>query len=144
MSKIERKFDKFFVANLRRTAQMVSPMVREKDKLIAEIEEKYARVDALRAQIESLDSHIRQECGYGVEDLITREVVNTGKFDKTGKPVKVTKWILKYPETIIPPTEEPNLLSCEEQKTPDVSEENFGDEICPETENFVETENLIK
>ena len=136
MSKIERKFDKFFVANLRRTAQMVSPMVREKDKLIAEIEEKYARVDALRAQIESLDSHIRQECGYGVEDLITREVVNTGKLDKAGKPVKVTKWILKYPKTIIPPTEE--------QKTPVEVEENPVEDNTMETENFVETENFIK
>lgn len=136
MSKIERKFDKFFVANLKRTAQMVSPMVREKDKLIAEIEEKYARVDALRAQIESLDSHIRQECGYGVEDLITREVVNTSKLDKAGKPVKVTKWILKYPETIIPPTEE--------QETPVEVEENPVEDNTMETENFVETENFIK
>lgn len=136
MSKIERKFDKFFVANLKRTAQMVSPMVREKDKLVDEINEKYARIDALRAQIESLDSHIRQECGYGVEDLITREVVNTGKLDKAGKPVKVTKWILKYPETIIPPTEE--------QKTPVEVEENPVEDNTMETENFVETENFIK
>lgn len=136
MSKIERKFDKFFVANLKRTAQMVSPMVREKDKLVDEINEKYARIDALRAQIESLDSHIRQECGYGVEDLITREVVNTGKLDKAGKPVKVTKWILKYPETIIPPTEE--------QETPVEVEENPVEDITMEPENFVETENFIK
>ena len=136
MSKIERKFDKFFVANLKRTAQMVSPMVREKDKLVDEINEKYARIEALRAQIESLDSHIRQECGYGVEDLITRKVVNTGKLDKAGKPVKVTKWILKYPETIIPPTEE--------QKTPVEVEENPVEDNTMETENFVETENFIK
>lgn len=136
MSKIERKFDKFFVANLKRTAQMVSPMVREKDKLVDEINEKYARIEALRAQIESLDSHIRQECGYGVEDLITREVVNTGKLDKAGKPVKVTKWILKYPETIIPPTEE--------QETPVEVEENPVEDNTMETENFVETENFIK
>lgn len=136
MSKIERKFDKFFVANLRRTAQMVSPMVREKGKLIAEIEEKYARIDVLNTQIESLDSHIRQECGYGVEDLITREVVNTGKLDKAGKPIKVTKWILKYPETIIPPTEE--------QETPVEVEENPVEDNIIETENFVETENFIK
>lgn len=136
MSKIERKFDKFFVANLKRTAQMVSPMVREKDKLIDEINEKYARIDVLRAQIESLDSHIRQECGYGVEDLITREVVNTGKLDKAGKPVKVTKWILKYPETIIPPTGE--------QETPVEVEENPVEDNTMETENFVETENFIK
>ena len=107
MSNTEKKFDKFFVANLKRTAQMVSPMVREKVKLLADIEEKQNRVATLDAQIESLDSHIRQECGYGVEQLITRKVVNTGKVDKDGKPVKVTKWELNFPETIVPPQEQP-------------------------------------
>lgn len=110
MSNTEKKFDKFFVANLKRTAQMVSPMVREKVKLLADIEEKQNRVATLDAQIESLDSHIRQECGYGVEQLITRRVVDTGKVDKDGKPVKVTKWELNFPETIVPPQEE---LACE-------------------------------
>ena len=107
MSNTEKKFDKFFVANLKRTAQMVSPMVREKVKLLADIEEKQNRVATLDAQIESLDSHIRQECGYGVEQLITRKVVDTGKVDKDGKPVKVTKWELNFPETIVPPQEQP-------------------------------------
>lgn len=106
MSNTEKKFDKFFVANLKRTAQMVSPMVREKVKLLADIEEKQNRVATLNAQIESLDSHIRQECGYGVEQLITRKVVDTGKVDKDGKPVKVTKWELNFPETIVPPQEQ--------------------------------------
>lgn len=107
MSNTEKKFDKFFVANLKRTAQMVSPMVREKVKLLTDIEEKQNRVAILDAQIESLDSHIRQECGYGVEQLITRKVVDTGKVDKDGKPVKVTKWELNFPETIVPPQEQP-------------------------------------
>ena len=106
MSNTEKKFDKFFVANLKRTAQMVSPMVREKAKLLTDIEEKQNRVATLDAQIESLDSHIRQECGYGVEQLITRKVVDTGKVDKDGKPVKVTKWELNFPETIVPPQEQ--------------------------------------
>ena len=114
MSNTEKKFDKFFVANLKRTAQMVSPMVREKVKLLAEIEEKQNRVATLDAQIESLDSHIRQECGYGVEQLITRKVVDTGKVGKDGKPVKVTKWELNFPETIVPPQEQPACEAAEE------------------------------
>lgn len=113
MSNTEKKFDKFFVANLKRTAQMVSPMVREKVKLLAEIEEKQNRVATLNAQIESLDSHIRQECGYGVEQLITRKVVDTGKVDKDGKPVKVTKWELNFPDTIVPPQEQLEVEAAE-------------------------------
>lgn len=119
MSNTERKFDKFFVANLRRTAQMVSPMVREKTKLLTEIEEMQARVATLDAQIESLDGHIRQECGYGVEQLITRKVVDTGKVDKDGKPVKVTKWELNFPETIVPPQEQPAEECAAEETTPE-------------------------
>lgn len=115
----EKKFDKFFVANLRRTAQMVSPMVREKQKLQAEVNAMSARIAVLDGQIESLDGHIRRECGYGVEDLIVRRVVDTGKTDKEGKPVKVTKWDLKYPETIVPPTEEQPVGEAQPEETPD-------------------------
>ena len=118
----EKKFDKFFVANLKRTAQMVSPMVREKQKLQAEVNAKNERISILEGQIESLDGHIRRECGFGVEDLIVRHVVETGKFDKDGKPIKVTKWELKYPETIVPPTD------CTEPGMPETTEET-------ETEN---------
>lgn len=114
MSK-EEKFSKFFIANLKRTAQMVSPMVREKQKLQAEVAEKSDRINVLEGQIESLDGHIRRECGYGVEELVVRRVVDTGKIDKDGKPIKVTKWELKYPDTVIPPTEgEPMVEAIEE------------------------------
>lgn len=106
MSNTEKKFDKFFVANLKRTAQMVSPAVREKQKLQKSIEEEQARIAELDAQINALDGHIKEVTGgYGVEDLIIRNVINTGKTDKDGKPIKITKWELRYPETIVPPTE---------------------------------------
>ena len=106
MSNTEKKFDKFFVANLKRTAQMVSPAVKEKGKLLKSIEEEKARIAELDAQINALDGHIKEVTGgYGVEDLIIRNVINTGKVDKDGKPIKITKWELRYPETIVPPTE---------------------------------------
>jgi hypothetical protein len=107
MENTEKKFDKFFVANLKRTAQMVSPAVKEKQKLQKSIAEEQARIVELDAQISALDGHIKEVTGgYGVEDLIIRNVINTGKTDKDGKPIKVTKWELRYPETVIPPTEE--------------------------------------
>lgn len=118
MSNTEKKFDKFFVANLKRTAQMVSPAVKEKGKLLKSIEEEKARIAELDAQINALDGHIKEVTGgYGVEDLIIRNVINTGKTDKDGKPIKITKWELRYPETIVPPTEV-------EQPTEEVEETN--------------------
>lgn len=103
----KKKFDKFFVANLRRTFQIVAPAVKEKQKLQAEVEAAQARIAELDAKISVLDEPIKRDTGgYGVEDLIIREVVDTGKVDKDGKAIKVTKLNLRYPETIVPPTEE--------------------------------------
>ncbi len=99
----KKQFDKFFVANLKRTAQMVSPLVRRKQKLQADATAIAAEILSLNDQIESLDGHIRRATGgFGVEELIKRSVVDTGKVDKQGNPIKITKWELKYPETVIP------------------------------------------
>ena len=125
MNNTEKKFDKFFVANLKRTAQMVSPAVREKKKLLKSIAEEQARIAELDAQISALDGHIKEATGgYGVEDLIIRNPVNTGKVDKDGKPIKVTKWELRYPETIVPPARE-------EQPTEQVEETNIQEPVTP-------------
>lgn len=122
----EKKFDKFFVANLKRTAQMVSPAVKEKGKLLKSIEEEEARIAELDAQINALDGHIKEATGgYGVEDLIIRNVINTGKIDKNGKPIKITKWELRYPETIVPPAEN------EEQPTEEVEETTIQEPVRP-------------
>jgi hypothetical protein len=106
----KKKFDKFFVANLKRTAQMVSPMVKEKQKLQGVISEAMERISVLDSQIAKLDSNIRETSGFGVEELIERVVYTTHKLDKDNNPVEVktVKWELKYPETIIP-TEEKSI-----------------------------------
>lgn len=107
----KKVFDKFFVANLKRTAQMVSPMVRRKQKLTEEMSKIQSEIETLDTQIKGMGGHFREITGgYGVEDLIERVVEDTGKKDKDGNPVKYTKWVLKYPETIVPEdkiTEEP-------------------------------------
>lgn len=112
----KKQFDKFFIANLKRTAQMVSPMVRRKAKLQQEIAERMEEISALDLQISSMDGHIQELTGFGVEDLVKRTVIDTGKKDKAGNPVKITKWELKYPETVIPEaqtvSEEDTTLEC--------------------------------
>lgn len=115
----KKKFDKFFVANLRRTFQIVAPAVKEKQKLQAEVEAKQARIAELEAKISVLDEPIKRDTGgYGVEDLIVREVVDAGT-DKNGKTIKVTKLNLRYPETIVPPTsEEQPVGEAQPEETP--------------------------
>lgn len=104
---MKKEFSKFFIASLKRTAQNVSPLVRRKQKLQAEIADREAELESIQKQLETYEAPIKEATGgYSTEDLIVRTVEVTDKTDKDGKPVKSTKWNLKYPDTIIPPTEE--------------------------------------
>ena len=104
---MKKEFSKFFIASLKRTAQNVSPLVRRKQKLQAEIADREAELESIQKQLETYEAPIKEATGgYGTEDLIVRTVEVTDKTDKDGKPIKSTKWNLKYPDTIIPPVEE--------------------------------------
>ena len=104
---MKKEFSKFFIASLKRTAQNVSPLVRRKQKLQAEIADREKELESIQKQLETFEAPIKEATGgYGTEDLIVRTVEVTDKTDKDGKPVKSTKWNLKYPDTIIPPAEE--------------------------------------
>lgn len=104
---MKKEFSKFFIASLKRTAQNVSPLVRRKQKLQAEIVDREKELESIQKQLETFEAPIKEATGgYGTEDLIVRTVEVTDKTDKDGKPVKNTKWNLKYPDTIIPPVEE--------------------------------------
>lgn len=102
------KFSKFFIASLKRTAQNVAPLVRKKNRLHEEIAKKEEELKFIQTQMDVYEAAIKEVTGgYSTEDLIERIVETTDKTDKDGKPVKITKWVLKYPDTIIPPAEEP-------------------------------------
>lgn len=104
---MKKEFSKFFIASLKRTAQNVSPLVRRKQKLQAEIADREKELESIQKQLEIYEAPIKEVTGgYGTENLIVRTVEVTDKTDKDGKPIKSTKWNLKYPDTIIPPAEE--------------------------------------
>jgi hypothetical protein len=63
-------------------------------------------IDAFQGPIKEMTG------GYTTEDLVKKEVIKTGKFDpKTGKEIIQTRYALKYPETVIPPTTEDSFGS---------------------------------
>ena len=111
----KKEFSKFFIASLKRTAQNVSPLVRRKQKLQLEIAEREEEMASIQKQLDTYEAPIKEATGgYGTEDLVIRTVEVTDKMDKDGKPIKVTKWNLKYPDTIIPETEpEVSDVNCE-------------------------------
>ena len=102
----EKKFSKFFIASLKRTAQNVNPLVRRKDKILNKMGEMREELISIQAQIDGYQVPIKEVTGgWTTEDLVERVVTETTKLDKDGKPIKMTQYVLKYPETIIPPTE---------------------------------------
>jgi len=125
------KFNKYFKGQLKRAAQDVFPLVAKREKLNKKITELQAEVKEINDAIEKRQLTIREATGYSVEDLIERTVVDTGKLDKkTGKPIKVTKYDLKYPETVIPPVEiehddEQHLMDGEGNELPIMTEDVF-------------------
>lgn len=103
----KKEFSKFLIATVKRTAQNVYPLVRQKAKLTKTIEEAKAELESIQIQIDCFEAPIKEATGgYGTEDLVIREVTSTGKLDKNGKELKVTSYRLKYPETLVPEVEE--------------------------------------
>lgn len=127
----KKEFTKFFIASLKRTAQNVSPLVRRKQKLQAEIADREEELKSIQVQLDTYEAPIKEATGgYGTEDLVVRTVEATNKLDKDGKPVKVTKWSLKYPETIVPIEEAVAEAPAEVTETTDTAEPALVPEVA--------------
>lgn len=100
----EKKFTKFELARIKRTAQNVDQYLTRKNKLV----EKKAAIEAELAEVNNLieltDAPTRAMTGgYGTEDIIRKVVTPTDKLDKNGNVVKQTTYEFIYPDTIVPP-----------------------------------------
>ena len=120
-----KKFTKFEIATIKRTAQNVSPMVSKKRKIAAQIIALKEEYDNLAKMQEQYEASIRTMTGgFSTEDLVNKVVETTNSLDKNGNPVKITKFVLKYPETVVPPTEETPA-----QEVEDTTEEEPNTEV---------------
>lgn len=122
---MEKKFTKIEIAVIKRTAQNVSQFVNKKAKIDAKIAELESEKAMLQPIIESFQGPIREMTGgYTTEDLVNREVVHTGKIDsKTGKEIMQTRFVLKYPETVIPVAADEEVKGAEDIPTEAVEEQ---------------------
>ena len=131
-----KEFSKFEIAVIKRTAQNVNPMVTKKNKIkkqIAALSEEYDTLDKMQEQYEA--SIKTMTGGYSTEDLVDKVIKDTGKVDKDGKPIKVTQYILKYPETIIPVVDAEN-----ENASADIAAMDEVAEAVPEAESEVDND----
>ena len=102
-----KEFSKFEIATIKRTAQNVAPLVRRKTKIkeqIAKLQEEYDLLNTQQLQWEQ--AIVTMTGGYTTEDLVEKVVETTNSVDKDGNPVKMTKYVLKYPDTVVPVQEE--------------------------------------
>ena len=132
---MKTEFNKFEIASIKRTAQTCSGMIAKFEKLNEKIAILQAEKESIEKQISQWDAPIVEMTGYHVMDLVEKERVKTGK-DKNGNDIFGYKWVLKYPETVIPvangavPTqeEEEAMQETAEEATKEQPEEEILDD----------------
>lgn len=98
---MKQEFNQRHIATIKRTAQNVAPIVAKKQKVLTKIEQLKVEFEALTAEQESWEAAIKTMTGgYTTEDLVSRVVETT--INAEGKEIKTTKYVLKYPETVVP------------------------------------------
>lgn len=121
-------------ATVKRVAQNVNPLVVKKNKIAVKIDELNAEYDALTKEIEGHEMGIKALTGgFMSEDLVVKKVEDTGKVDKEGKPIKVTKYEPK--EGVVVFNEEANVyeIHTEEPEPETVAPDEVDDtEKAPE------------
>lgn len=124
-------------ASVKRIAQNVNPLVVKKNKIAAKIDELNAEYNALAEEIEGHEMGVKALTGgLTSEDLVVKKVEDTGKVDKDGKPVKITKYEPK--DGIVVFNEEANVyeILAVEPTIEDVAPEAVDDtEKAPEVES---------
>lgn len=101
---MEKKFNKFELARLKRTAQNVEQFVARKNRLVAQMSKLQAELDSVNQMIEVTDAAtVAMTGGYHSEDIIRKVVTPTDKLDKNGNVLKQTTFEFIYPDTIVPP-----------------------------------------
>ena len=91
-----KKFSKFEIAAIKRTAASVNKYVERKKKLLAQQDSINAELESISTMLNTWEEPIKQMTGgYTTEDLVTKHVITTDKSQSI-------KFELKYPETVVP------------------------------------------
>ena len=91
-----KKFSKFEIAAIKRTAASVNKYVERKKKLLAQQDSINAELESISTMLNTWEEPIKQMTGgYTTEDLVIKHVITTDKS-------QAIKFELKYPETLVP------------------------------------------
>lgn len=81
------------MASIKRVAQNVNSLVTKKNKIISKLNELREEYDSVCNEINGHEMGvISLTGGFTSEYLVEKRIEDTGKIDKEGKPIKVTKY----------------------------------------------------
>lgn len=125
------------LASVKRIAQNVNPLVIKKNKIIAKIDKLNEEFNALNAEIEGHEMGVKALTGgFTSEDLITKRMEETGKFDTNGNPIKVTKYEPK--EGVVVFSEDSNIYEIHIDEP--IIDEPIENTLIDDTETAPEVE----
>ena len=108
------------IAQIKRTAQNVAPIVAKRERVYGKIKALYTELEVLDAQIDAWETAVKAMTnGFTTNDLVDRVVNETTTAD--GKVVKTVTYVLKFPDTVIPaesPVESISEVPSEEYPMP--------------------------
>ena len=124
------------MAMIKRIAMNVNPLVVKKNKLISKINDLTVEIAEINDAIEGNEMGIKTITGgLSSEVLITKTVTDSGKVDKNGNPIKVTKYE-PNPE-YVKWDENKKVYTIIEDKEPVVEEDNTENSTEDNTEETV-------
>ena len=138
---MEKKLNQMQLGIVKRIAQNVNSNFEKVAKLNEKIKALMEERDTLQTMIDEMEAPvIRMTGGYKSTDLYDKVIVpqfnedGTPKVnEKTGYQVKSTKYILKYPDTILPPVVEKTI----EKTVETVPVEEVGETIVTDPSESV-------
>lgn len=108
------------LAIIKRIAQNVDADFQKVCKLETKIKELTVEANEISKSIEEMEAPVvRMTGGYKSTDIFKKTIIpqfnedGSPKTDKDGRQLKVTKYVLRYPDTIVPPTENTESLGTE-------------------------------
>ena len=119
------------MAMIKRIAMNVNPLVVKKNKLISKINDLTVEIAEINDAIEGNEMGIKTITGgLSSEVLITKTVTDSGKVDKNGNPIKVTKY-----------EPNPNVVQWDENKKVYIVN-NVAESAIEEASTYTSEENV--
>ena len=114
------------LAIIKRIAQNVDADFQKVCKLETKIKELTAEANEISKSIEEMEAPVvRMTGGYKSTDIFKKTIIpqfnedGSPKTDKDGRQLKVTKYVLRYKDSILPPTENTENLGTENVESMD-------------------------